>query len=105
MAESCASERKKHMPPTRLKPTKIIEELKMPYGLSLKFGFSALMPFLFAAALLAQSPPPKAQTCTACHGEFGMSPNGLWPNLAGQKAQYLEKSMRDYRDGRRQDVL
>ena len=28
----------------------------------------------------------KAATCGACHGANGISPNDLWPNLAGQKA-------------------
>jgi cytochrome c553 len=29
----------------------------------------------------------------------------VWPNLAGQNAAYLEKQMKDYRDGRRQDPI
>ena len=26
-----------------------------------------------------------AITCMACHGAAGISPNDIWPNLAGQK--------------------
>lgn len=47
----------------------------------------------------------KSATCTACHGADGNSTNPLWPNLAGQNAAYLEKQMKDYRDGRRQDPI
>ncbi|MCG8324889.1 MAG: cytochrome c4, partial [Thiotrichales bacterium] len=36
----------------------------------------------------------KASTCVACHGADGISPNDLWPNLAGQKAGYLVKQMK-----------
>jgi cytochrome c553 len=46
----------------------------------------------------------KAGICAGCHGPTGISGNPLWPNLAGQKEAYLVKSMKDYRDGARQDV-
>ena len=47
----------------------------------------------------------KSATCAACHGADGNSANPLWPNLAGQHAAYLEKQMKDFRDGKRQDPL
>lgn len=53
----------------------------------------------------AQAGAAKSGTCVACHGEKGISPNPLWPNLAQQKDQYLLKQLRDFRDGRRQDPL
>lgn len=46
-----------------------------------------------------------AATCTACHGARGISANPEWPNLAGQQAAYLDKQLRDYRDGRRESLL
>lgn len=45
----------------------------------------------------------KSATCTACHGANGISNNPLWPNLAGQKEQYLIKQLKAFRDGQRQD--
>ncbi len=46
----------------------------------------------------------KAKTlCASCHGPEGISMNPLWPNLAGQKDQYLIKVMKDYREGTRSD--
>ena len=47
----------------------------------------------------------KSASCAACHGASGNSTNPLWPSLAGQNAAYLEKQLKDYRDGRRQDPI
>lgn len=47
----------------------------------------------------------KAMACIACHGTEGISPNDLWPNLAGQKAGYLVKQMKAFRDGQRTDPM
>ena len=41
----------------------------------------------------------KSATCMACHAADGISIAGIYPNLAGQKAAYLESSMKAYRDG------
>lgn len=53
-----------------------------------------------AAAGKAKSVP-----CAGCHGPDGKSVNPLWPNLAGQHAEYLAKQLRDFRDGKRADPL
>jgi cytochrome c553 len=60
----------------------------------------------FAASLNAVAETPstadKARTlCAGCHGPAGVSVNPLWPNLAGQQAGYLAKSMRDFKSGAR----
>lgn len=47
----------------------------------------------------------KAAICGACHGMNGISPNDLWPNLAGQKAGYLMVQMKAFRDGKRVDPM
>ena len=47
----------------------------------------------------------KATTCIACHGREGVSPNDIWPNLAGQKKGYLVKQIKAFRDGKRQEPL
>ncbi len=46
-----------------------------------------------------------AQTCVACHGPAGLSSNSLWPNLAGQKLDYVVKQLKHFRDGERTDPL
>jgi len=44
-------------------------------------------------------------TCVACHGAEGVSPNDLWPNLAGQKQDYLIKQLKAFKDGSRSDPM
>lgn len=43
--------------------------------------------------------------CVACHGADGISPVDLYPNLRGQGNIYLEKQLKDFRDGRRIDPI
>lgn len=47
----------------------------------------------------------KAAVCAACHGANGVSANALWPNLAGQKADYMLKQMKAFKEGTRKDPL
>jgi cytochrome c553 len=47
----------------------------------------------------------KSSACVACHGPAGISANPLWPNLAGQKAPYMIKQLRAFRDGTRTDPM
>ncbi len=46
-----------------------------------------------------------ATGCAGCHGYDGNSLNPYMPNLAGQPMEYLIKATKDYRDGRRKEVL
>jgi cytochrome c553 len=39
----------------------------------------------------------KAATCIACHGQNGISMVPFYPNLAGQKAAYLESALKAYK--------
>jgi len=41
--------------------------------------------------------------CAGCHGPDGVSTNPLWPNIAGQKAQYTAKQLMAFRAGTRAD--
>ncbi len=45
----------------------------------------------------------KSLICAGCHGATGVSPLGLWPNLAGQKEAYLVKQLKAFRDGSRKE--
>jgi cytochrome c553 len=52
----------------------------------------------------AKAATSKAESlCAGCHGPDGISTNPLFPNLAGQKDQYLIKVMQEYRDSIRPD--
>lgn len=71
--------------------------------------------FVLIAALIFASTPAmagdveagkaKSAMCASCHGQTGISLSPLWPNLAGQKEQYLIKQIKAFRDGTRQDPM
>jgi cytochrome c553 len=53
-----------------------------------------------------EATPEGGQSCASCHLEGGAkSIDGNTPLLAGQYADYLEKSLKDYRSGARVNVL
>jgi len=41
--------------------------------------------------------------CSVCHGKDGIATDPESPNLAGQSALYIEKSILDYQKGIRED--
>ena len=47
----------------------------------------------------------KSMTCAGCHGAAGISNNGMWPNLAGQKEAYLVSQLKMFRDGQRNNAM
>lgn len=47
----------------------------------------------------------KSAACAACHGADGNSNNPTFPNLAGQYASYLVKSLEDYKSGERKNAI
>jgi cytochrome c553 len=47
----------------------------------------------------------RAAACSACHGANGISSNGMWPNLAGQKEVYLVSQLKAFRDGDRKNPM
>lgn len=50
--------------------------------------------------------PEKAAACAACHGEGGAKPIAPnYPILAGQYANYLEHSLKEYRAGTRKNPV
>ena len=44
-------------------------------------------------------------SCSACHGNDGMSNSEQWPNLAGQKESYLAAQLTKYKTGDRKDPV
>jgi cytochrome c553 len=67
----------------------------------------AALPLTAAAKGDAAAGQAKAKTltCEACHGPDGKSIAPNYPNLAGQHASYLVKSLADYRAGRRSNPV
>lgn len=70
--------------------------------------FATILILIFALPAMAgdaAAGKAKSAICMACHGAAGISPNELWPNLAGQKEAYLAKQITAFRDGTRVDLL
>ncbi|HEU0196761.1 MAG TPA: cytochrome c [Nevskiaceae bacterium] len=44
-------------------------------------------------------------TCAACHGSNGISVAPIYPDLAGQKDQYLVSQLKAFRDGSRKNAI
>lgn len=46
-----------------------------------------------------------AKNCSGCHGVDGISLAGSWPNLAGQKEDYLINQLLAFQEGTRSDPM
>ena len=51
----------------------------------------------FASGAGSQTPPPQVTACAACHGPAGISGSPVTPNLAGQKAGYIEGQLKAFK--------
>ena len=64
---------------------------------------------LWCSPVLAGGDPVEgakvAERCVACHGPDGNSPSPIFPRLAGQYADYLLKTLEDYRSGERDNAV
>lgn len=47
----------------------------------------------------------KSMSCSGCHGSNGISQIPMYPNLAGQKEQYLVLQLKAFRDGQRKNMI
>lgn len=73
-----------------------------------KIVFLALVGFVLATALVSAKDKPAApelvtRMCSTCHGAHGISTSPMFPNLAGQQADYLENQLKGFRDKSRAD--
>lgn len=59
------------------------------------------LPSLALAADVAAGKAKVDMVCAACHGATGVSVSDTIPNLAGQKAIYLESQLKAFKDGTR----
>jgi len=74
---------------------------------SIRIALILALTFISASALAGdvEAGKIKSAMCASCHGVNGISMSPLWPNLAGQKEQYLIKQIKAFRDGTRQDPM
>ena len=66
------------------------------------FGVAAIAGSALAAE--ARAPAYGLGDCVACHGADGIGKAQQYPDLRGQKAYYLEKQLRAFRNGERKDA-
>jgi cytochrome c553 len=68
---------------------------------TLSFGLN-----LAQAAGNAEQGKSKSAVCAGCHGADGNSPiNPVWPKIAGQHPQFIEKQIKDFKSGARKDPM
>jgi len=67
------------------------------------FGIAFLLAAITPAEASGIGDPdaPPHQMCGLCHGLDGVSRMSRFPRLAGQKAAYIEKQLKDFLEGRR----
>ncbi|MBD3820656.1 cytochrome c [Hydrogenovibrio sp. JE_KL2] len=65
---------------------------------------ASLATLTLAPVANAAEEPAKVKTCVGCHGQGGHSVVPNFPVLAGQHAAYLEKALKDFRDGFRHNA-
>lgn len=66
-------------------------------------AIAAILPTWALADITAGA--QKSASCSVCHGIDGNSPSGVYPNLAGQKPEYLVKQIKDFREHRRPNAI
>lgn len=78
----------------------------MKTGLGLAIAASTIATFMGTAhAADIAAGQRRAADCAGCHGDRGVSPNEVWPHLAGQRAGYLARQLRAFRAGTRTDPV
>ena len=64
-------------------------------------GFAALLAPIAQAANLEAGKAKVDAVCSACHGANGVSVSDTIPNLAAQRAVYIEAQLKSFKDGTR----
>jgi cytochrome c553 len=77
--------------------------MSMVVSASLLVAGSVAMPVLVLAQNVEGGKAKATTVCAACHGAGGISVNDTIPNLAGQRAKYLEAQLRMFKDGTRKE--
>ena len=72
----------------------------------MRFGLIATLGIMLMPAVAwAQTIEEKAQICGACHGENGVPQQKTMPVIWGQYQGYLYLQLRDYKSGRKNDIM
>ena len=71
----------------------------------MKIRFAIVTIILALAANVAKGDASKAAVCVACHGVDGNSINPIWPNLAGQGAEYTVQQLNAFKTKKRNNAV
>jgi cytochrome c553 len=86
-----------------LKRPAILTEYMMKLTACIILGIAvSSMSSLVSAAGDVSAGKAKSAVCATCHGADGIAIMPVYPNLAGQNAEYLESALKAYRDKQRQ---
>ena len=58
---------------------------------------TSLLPLIVPPLQAQSTVPATVEACKACHGPQGISRNPTFPNLAGQKSEYLEAQLKAFK--------
>ncbi len=73
--------------------------------LLISFGITFLASLTASHGTSAQSLQEKTEVCASCHGADGLSKDPTIPIIQGQSAAYIEKQLRDYKNGDRDSQI
>lgn len=72
---------------------------------TLAVALLSMVPAIAFSAGNAAAGQTKSTVCHACHGPTGKAVQPIYPNLGGQHEDYLVKSLKEFRDGTRQNAI
>ena len=72
---------------------------------TLAVALLSMVPAIAFSAGNAAAGQTKSTVCHACHGPTGNAVQPIYPNLGGQHEDYLVKSLKEFRDGTRQNAI
>jgi len=73
--------------------------------ITLAAALLSMVPAIAFSAGNAAAGQNKSAVCHACHGPTGQAVQPIYPNLGGQHQDYLAMSLRQFRDGTRQNAI
>jgi cytochrome c553 len=75
------------------------------YVIAALSGVALMLSSHVIAADLEAGKSKAAEACASCHGADGNSPAPNFPKIGGQYRTYIEKVLKDYKSGTRNDPI
>jgi cytochrome c553 len=68
-------------------------------------AYMAGTPLKSIGSVIGTPPAKVAQLCVACHNKDGVAASGEYPSLSGQHADYLARTLEEYKRGDRKNAV